>query len=408
MLDAMRHGWAQHYATGDASFMDHNSRNEYLLALVASASRCKGEAEDKGTDNIRSCAEFLASMKAEDGQKVAHPSSVGLPPIWSAIQDQRHKLSALQHARPQMQGMQRPKPMRPWEWDMASTPTSSTPTSSAVEPPTSHFKIGPEPLEDPSSAAVVAIGHAHFLPGSHEEPGRPPLVFMPEPQLQFTNTCHNHYFKSQSSSLMEQDISKGTDKAKDQRVTIYNTRERRKLSGNAAPFRRNLEAYLALHPDWELYTGQDGGGSRKKRKLDTGGKLAAVTSPEQSPKSVEAVKVLKQDAKKDSLDTLKLEAAHRAPPVKSVPYVLSQKADLKQPPQKPSPQKPREDLKQPLQKRSPQKPQEKRPPGGIKEDCEAWVKPAMRIKEEVEASNPMSSLLWAIGHGRQEAQVSSS
>jgi len=43
----------------------------------------------------------------------------------------------------------------------------------------------------------------------------------------------------------------------EQRVTIWNKREQRKLSGNSAPFRKNLQEYIRKHPDWEVYCGQD-------------------------------------------------------------------------------------------------------------------------------------------------------
>jgi len=42
-----------------------------------------------------------------------------------------------------------------------------------------------------------------------------------------------------------------------QRVTIWNHVEGRKLSGNSAPFRRNLEEYFRTHPGWEEYVGQE-------------------------------------------------------------------------------------------------------------------------------------------------------
>ncbi|GJD11781.1 hypothetical protein Gasu2_59070 [Galdieria sulphuraria] len=42
-----------------------------------------------------------------------------------------------------------------------------------------------------------------------------------------------------------------------ERVIIWNRKYRRKVGGNAAPFRRNLAAYLQKHPDCEVYCGQD-------------------------------------------------------------------------------------------------------------------------------------------------------
>lgn len=48
-----------------------------------------------------------------------------------------------------------------------------------------------------------------------------------------------------------------SDPDAEKRVTIWNWREQRKLSGNSAPFKKNLKDYIRKHPDWEEYVGQD-------------------------------------------------------------------------------------------------------------------------------------------------------
>ena len=71
-------------------------------------------------------------------------------------------------------------------------------------------------------------------------------------------------------------VDYGADQMAEKRVTIWNWREGRKLSGNSAPFKKNLQEYLRKHPDWEEYVGQDKdetgkkANPQKKRKLDEG------------------------------------------------------------------------------------------------------------------------------------------
>jgi len=144
------------------------------------------------------------------------------------------------------------------------------------------------------------------------------------------------------------------DGEKDTRVTLYNPQERRKLSGNAAPFKRNLEAYLAMHPDWELYTGQDGGGSRKKRQRTADPK-----------RKVEAVKRCRVEAQKPA-------------PIETRPIVSdSEYADDSES----DPESPRH--------------------VEIIESVIIKPKKAQKVdasqRESAEPLNPMSSLLWAIG-----------
>jgi len=60
------------------------------------------------------------------------------------------------------------------------------------------------------------------------------------------------------------------------RVTVWNPKTGKKLSGNAGVFKRNLARYLRTHPDWIVWTGQDKEAFRRKR--------SAYAAQEHSPK----------------------------------------------------------------------------------------------------------------------------
>lgn len=57
---------------------------------------------------------------------------------------------------------------------------------------------------------------------------------------------------SSSSDSLPEDLNSG-----ETRITMWNRKELRKVSGNAAPKHRNLEKYMRRHPDVEVYDGQD-------------------------------------------------------------------------------------------------------------------------------------------------------
>merc|ERR1711959_233543 len=84
----------------------------------------------------------------------------------------------------------------------------------------------------------------------------------------FTSSHRDH--SKRSLSFKHKEPAEETDWEQDEdaekRVTIWNWREQRKLSGNSAPFKKNLKEYIRKHPDWEEYVGQD-------KDAETGKKL---------------------------------------------------------------------------------------------------------------------------------------
>jgi len=82
-------------------------------------------------------------------------------------------------------------------------------------------------------------------------------VVSPENVLETANAV---FQASPSKAPLNQDVEALADQYygdPEQRVTIWNRIEQRKLSGNSAPFRKNIVQYIRKHPEWELYMGQD-------------------------------------------------------------------------------------------------------------------------------------------------------
>lgn len=55
------------------------------------------------------------------------------------------------------------------------------------------------------------------------------------------------------------------DDEETRRVTVWNPKTGKKLSGNAGVFKKNLAKYLRTHPDWVVWTGQDKESPKRKR-----------------------------------------------------------------------------------------------------------------------------------------------
>merc|ERR1712093_194352 len=58
-------------------------------------------------------------------------------------------------------------------------------------------------------------------------------------------------------ALEERAIIISDEDEETRRVTVWNPKTGKKLSGNAGVFKKNLSKYLRTHPDWVVWTGQD-------------------------------------------------------------------------------------------------------------------------------------------------------
>jgi len=153
------------------------------------------------------------------------PQAAQSPPTWQISHHAETAASILETSTT----LSAPKPFRPWEMQASATAPAKVDESSPPLVPTS----------------INGQGHFYHFALSHYQP-------------------------------QTKEITNKTPDEKELRVTIYNPQEGRKLSGNAAPLSRNIKAYLASHPNWELYAGQDLGPSGKKRQrtLDTADRLS--------------------------------------------------------------------------------------------------------------------------------------
>merc|ERR1711959_883466 len=75
------------------------------------------------------------------------------------------------------------------------------------------------------------------------------------------------YGNSDDDSLSAGSERVGSDDEDEEtrRVTVWNPKTGKKLSGNAGVFKKNLAKYLRTHPDWVVWTGHDKDSPKRKR-----------------------------------------------------------------------------------------------------------------------------------------------
>merc|ERR1711939_67125 len=128
-----------------------------------------------------------------------------------------------------------------------------------------------ESIEDIDQAAnryQSVLTHAPLKP----QPVRPDDVAEPPRKARRTIKPAMNYNASSDEDLgaiaavEDRAIIISDEDEETRRVTVWNPKTGKKLSGNAGVFKKNLSKYLRTHPDWVVWTGQDKSPRRRRSK----------------------------------------------------------------------------------------------------------------------------------------------